>query len=63
MKSNSHNTRQLTESMAIFILFLAWSLTMTAQPTTFTWQGKLLDNNGNAVTELSVPMTFAIFDA
>lgn len=34
-----------------------------AQPTVITWQGKLLDNGNNAITQNNVSMNFAIFDA
>ncbi len=34
-----------------------------AQPTTITWQGKLLDASGNAITQNNVSMDFAMFDA
>jgi len=32
-----------------------------AQPATITWQGKLLDASGNAITQNNVAMTFAMF--
>lgn len=45
------------------ILFcLALSFNLLAQPTTITWQGKLLDASGNAITQNNVSMTFAMFD-
>ncbi len=43
------------------ILFLG--IQSYAQPTAITWQGKLLDASGNAITQNNVAMTFAIFDA
>jgi len=45
------------------LIFLALSLNMLAQPTIITWQGKLLDASGNAITQDNVAMTFAMFDA
>lgn len=45
------------------LLFLALSLQSFPQPTTITWQGKLLNASGNAITQNNVAMTFAIFDA
>ncbi len=47
----------------VFGLFLALSFHLSAQPTAITWQGKLLDNSGNAITQTNVAMTFAMFDA
>jgi len=48
-----------------FLLLLACctSLSMFAQPTTITYQGKLLDADGNAITNPAVAMNFAIYDA
>ncbi len=45
------------------LIFLALSFNLLAQPTTITWQGKLLDASGNAITQNNVAMTFAMFDA
>jgi len=45
------------------LFFLALSFNLLAQPTTITWQGKLLDASGNAITQNNVAMTFAMFDA
>ena len=47
----------------LIIAFLAISINAFAQPTSITWQGKLLDASGNAITQNSVAMTFAMFDA
>ncbi|NCC74627.1 MAG: hypothetical protein EOM06_14695, partial [Sphingobacteriia bacterium] len=47
----------------ILMAFVAISIHAMAQPTAITWQGKLLDNNGNAITQNNVAMTFAMFDA
>jgi len=49
--------------ITIFLLFLALTFNLLAQPTTITWQGKLLDSNSNAITQNNVAMTFAMFDA
>jgi hypothetical protein len=49
--------------ITMFLLFLALSFNLLAQPTTITWQGKLLDAAGNAITQNNVAMTFAMFDA
>jgi len=50
--------------ISTFILsFLALSFNLFAQPTTITWQGKLLDAGGNAITQNNVAMTFAMFDS
>jgi hypothetical protein len=45
------------------LIFLAMSFNLLAQPTTITWQGKLLDAGSNAITQNNVAMTFAMFDA
>ena len=47
----------------IFLFILALSFSLLAQPTTISWQGKLLDASGNAITQNNVAMTFAMFDA
>jgi hypothetical protein len=51
------------KTITMFLLFLALSFNLLAQPTTITWQGKLLDAAGNAITQNNVAMTFAMFDA
>jgi hypothetical protein len=45
------------------VLFFGLIFMSQAQPTTITWQGKLLDAGGNAITQNNVAMTFAMFDA
>jgi hypothetical protein len=45
------------------ILIMIFSLSLIAQPTTITYQGKLLDNSDMPVNELAVAFTFAIWDA
>ncbi len=50
-------------TITLTFIFLALSLNILAQPTTITWQGKLLDNSGNAINQNNVAMTFAMFDA
>ncbi len=46
------------------LLFISMlSANLSSQPTAITWQGKLLDNSGNAITQNNVAMTFAMFDA
>jgi hypothetical protein len=45
------------------LIFLALNFNLFAQPTTITWQGKLLDASGNAITQNNVAMTFSMFDA
>ncbi len=47
----------------LILAFLAMSITLLAQPTNITWQGKLLDADGNAITQNNVAMTFAIYNA
>jgi hypothetical protein len=43
-----------------FLFFLVLSFRLVAQPTSITWQGKLLDSGGNTITLKSVfdSMTF-----
>jgi hypothetical protein len=45
------------------ILIMTFSLSLIAQPTTITYQGKLLDNSDMPVNEPAVAFTFAIWDA
>ncbi|MBX3042118.1 MAG: hypothetical protein KIT33_11340 [Candidatus Kapabacteria bacterium] len=45
------------------ILFLLCSFIAYSQPTTITYQGKLLDANNMPVNESAVAFTFAIYDA
>jgi hypothetical protein len=47
----------------ILITILAYSIIIFAQPTTITWQGKLLDAGGNAITNPALVMAFAMYDA
>jgi hypothetical protein len=48
----------------LFLIMMAiLAASAFAQPTTITWQGKLLDASGNAITQHNVAMNFAIFDA
>jgi len=49
--------------LTCFLVLTAFSLGLYAQPTTITWQGKLLDAGGNAITQNNVAMTFAMFDS
>ncbi|MBE0639395.1 MAG: hypothetical protein IH598_12830 [Bacteroidales bacterium] len=51
------------KTIGILLVFLALSFNLLAQPTAITWQGKLLDNSGNAINQNNVAMTFAMFDA
>jgi hypothetical protein len=46
----------------ILILFMMVTLAVSAfaQPTTITCQCILLDNCGNAITQINVPIAFAI---
>lgn len=47
-----------------FLIFLVLCSSIAyAQPTTITYQGKLLDNNGLPVNMSAVSMTFSIYDA
>jgi hypothetical protein len=45
------------------ILFFGLIFIANSQPTNITWQGKLLDADGNAITQNNVAMTFAIYNA
>ncbi|MBE0639479.1 MAG: hypothetical protein IH598_13260, partial [Bacteroidales bacterium] len=51
------------KTITTLLFFLALSFQLLSQPTTITWQGKLLDNSGNAINQNNVAMTFAMFDA
>lgn len=51
------------KTITVLLVFLALSFNLLAQPTAITWQGKLLDNSGNSITQNNVAMTFAMFDA
>ena len=53
----------MKKTTLLYFLALILSSGVIAQPTTITWQGKLLDNNGNAITQNNVAMTFVMFDA
>jgi len=45
------------------VLFLLCNLIAFAQPTTITYQGKLLDNSDKPINESAVAFTFALYDA
>ena len=45
----------------LIFTFLALSFNLLAQPTTITWQGKLLDSNGNTITQNDVAMNIEAF--
>ena len=45
------------------IVALILTLAASAQPTTITYQGKLIDSQGNAINQSGVMMTFAMYDA
>ena len=46
------------------ILFLCiFFIQSQAQPTTITYQGKLLDASGNPITNPALPITFSIYNA
>ena len=45
------------------ITVILFSLNLMAQPTTINCQGKLPDNDGNAVFNPEMAITFAIFNA
>jgi hypothetical protein len=47
----------------LLLLISTFCFGVLAQPTTITWQGKLLDASGNAITQNNVAMTFTMFDA
>ncbi|MBE0639480.1 MAG: DUF1566 domain-containing protein [Bacteroidales bacterium] len=51
------------KTITTLLVFLALSFNLLAQPTAITWQGKLLDNSGNAINQSNVAMTFVLFDA
>ena len=47
---------------SLFVLLFTIT-TLTAQPSTITYQGKLLDDNGNPVTHTGISMEFRIYHA
>ena len=51
------------KNYVIFLAILLAAFTSRAQPAAITWQGKLLDASGNAITQNNVDMTFAMYDA
>ena len=51
------------KKVVLSLTMLALSFNLLAEPTTITWQGKLLDAGGNAITQNNVAMTFTMFDA
>jgi len=53
----------MKKCMLSVLMIFAISYVLVAQPTTITYQGKLLDNEGNAVTNHALAMSFAIYDA
>jgi hypothetical protein len=55
--------RYLMKKNSFIVLFLLCNFFAFAQPTTITYQGKLLDNIDMPVSELAVAFTFAIYDA
>jgi hypothetical protein len=55
--------RYLMKKISFIFLFLLFNFFAFAQPTTITYQGKLLDNSDMPVNELAVAFTFAIWDA
>jgi hypothetical protein len=55
--------RYLMKKNSFIVLFLLCNFFAFAQPTTITYQGKLLDNSDMPVNELAVAFTFAIYDA
>ena len=59
LSANKSNMKKITLNLLLLVL----GVIIYAQPTTITWQGKLLDDSGNAITQNNVAMTFAMFDA
>lgn len=51
------------KALFIIIVFYLSYITITAQPTTITYQGKLLDANNLPINENAVAFTFAIYDS
>lgn len=51
------------KKILVMLFLLAASMQLIAQPTTITYQGKLLDNVGDPVTQSGLAMTFAIYDS
>ena len=51
------------KKFSFMVLFLLCSLIAYSQPTTITYQGKLLDNNNMPINQAAVPITFAIFNS
>ncbi len=51
------------KSLTILIAILFSIATLYSQPSTITYQGKLLDNSNIPVNQSNVVMTFAIYDA
>jgi microcystin-dependent protein len=55
--------RYFMKKFSFIVLFLLCNFFAFAQPTTITYQGKLLDNSDMPVNEPAVAFTFAIYDA
>ncbi len=53
----------MKKQLFFLTVIMAMGIGLQAQPTSITWQGKLLDADGNAITDPALEMTFAIFDA
>ncbi|MBS4000897.1 MAG: tail fiber protein [Desulfobulbaceae bacterium] len=51
------------KKFTFIVLFLLCNFFAFSQPTTITYQGKLLDNSNKPINESAVAFTFAIFDA
>jgi len=46
-----------------FLILMALCFNLSAKPTVSTWQCKLTDISGNAITQINIDMTFAKIDA
>jgi hypothetical protein len=53
----------MKKGVVFLFMMVILAASASAQPTTLTWQGKLLDASGNAITQNNVTMSFAMFDA
>ena len=51
------------KSLLTIIAILLTTISISAQPTTITYQGKLLDASGNPITNPALSMSFSIYSA